>query len=299
APEALLCHNPLEHSPPCHELEPPTHRPSSIAAVASPSARPRRSATCYALLRAGGDFWSWVLDLNAARREGGEAPIANYQALCRELTREGNSNFGELSITGALSILRRYADAWMTTAKKRSDGDALDRYLRRKRSLVPSRYYAGTFVIDGRRLRLQLARGALPLIQRLARELPYRGDQIRSVTLVHEANRLLVDICAEVAVKLPAKGSVNTVAGIDLGIINPFAVVAESGALIVSGRAIRAESRLHLADQKARRRAVARRAPAKGMKGSRRWRKYRSRTRALEARHRRRLSQARHEAAKL
>jgi len=78
---------------------------------------------------------------------------------------------------------------------------------------VPSRYYAGTFVIDGRRLRLQLARGALPLIQRLARELPYRGDQIRSVTLVHEANRLLVDICAEVAVKLPAKGSVNTVAG--------------------------------------------------------------------------------------
>ena len=175
----------------------------------------------------------------------------------------------------------------------------VDRYLRRKRSLVPSRYYAGTFVIDGRRLRLQLARGALPLIQRLARELPYRGDQIRSVTLVHEANRLLVDICAEVAVKLPAKGSVNTVAGIDLGIINPFAVVAESGALIVSGRAMRAESRLHLADQKARRRAVARRAPAKGMKGSRRWRKYRSRTRALEARHRRRLSQARHEAAKL
>ena len=65
-----------------------------------------------------------MLDLNAARREGGEAPIANYQALCRELTREGNSNFGELSITGALSILRRYADAWMTTAKKRSDGDA-------------------------------------------------------------------------------------------------------------------------------------------------------------------------------
>jgi IS605 OrfB family transposase len=61
---------------------------------------------------------------------------------------------------------------------------------------------------------------------------------------------------------------------------------------------VRAESRLHLADAKARRRAVAARAPSKGQRGSRRWRKYRARTKVLEGHHRRRLAQARHEAAK-
>ncbi len=89
------------------------------------------------------------------------------------------------------------------------------------------------------------------------------------------------------------------VAGVDLGIIHPYAVAGPDGAgLVVSGRALRAESRLHLADTKARRRAVAARAPAKGQRGSRRWRQYRARSRRLEARHRRRLAQARHEAAR-
>ena len=88
-------------------------------------------------------------------------------------------------------------------------------------------------------------------------------------------------------------------AGVDLGIIHPYAVAGPDGAgLVVSGRALRAESRLHLADTKARRRAVAGRAPARGQRGSRRWRQYRARTRRLEARHRRRLAQARHEAAR-
>jgi transposase len=89
----------------------------------------------------------------------------------------------------------------------------------------------------------------------------------------------------------------DRVAGVDLGIIHPFAVVSDKGSLLVSGRALRAESRLHLAESKARRRAVARRAPSKGQRGSRRWRKYRARTRVLEGRHNRRLAQSRHEAA--
>jgi transposase len=54
---------------------------------------------------------------------------------------------------------------------------------------------------------------------------------------------------------------------------------------------------MHLADRKARARAVARRAPA-GAARSRRWRHYRRRQRAAEARHRRRVRQAQHEAAK-
>jgi putative transposase len=67
--------------------------------------------------------------------------------------------------------------------------------------------------------------------------------------------------------------------------------------LLVSGRAIRAEHRMHLADGKARRKAVARRAPKPGQRGSRRWRHYRRRQRLAEARHRRRVRQAQHEAA--
>jgi transposase len=55
---------------------------------------------------------------------------------------------------------------------------------------------------------------------------------------------------------------------------------------------------MHLADSKGRRRAVARRAPKPGQKGSRRWRHYRRRQRLAEARHRRRVRQAQHEAAK-
>ena len=68
--------------------------------------------------------------------------------------------------------------------------------------------------------------------------------------------------------------------------------------MLVSGRAIRAEHRLHLAEKKARSRALATRAPKRGQAGSRRWRKYRARTRRLEERHRRRVAQATHEAAR-
>ncbi|MER6593446.1 transposase [Micromonospora purpureochromogenes] len=55
---------------------------------------------------------------------------------------------------------------------------------------------------------------------------------------------------------------------------------------------------MHLTDTKARRRAVARRAPKRGEKGSRRWRQYCRRARAVEGRHRRRVRQAQHEAAR-
>jgi IS605 OrfB family transposase len=87
------------------------------------------------------------------------------------------------------------------------------------------------------------------------------------------------------------------VAGIDLGIIHAVAGPDAQG-LVVSGRAIRAEHYQHHYDAKARRRAVAGRAPKPGQKGSRRWRQHRRRQRLVEARHRRRVRQAQHEAAK-
>jgi transposase len=85
---------------------------------------------------------------------------------------------------------------------------------------------------------------------------------------------------------------------VDLGIIHPYAAVADEAALLVSGRAIRAESYLHLRDQQARHARAARRAPKPGQRGSRRWRRHRLRVRREEARHRRRVHQAQHEAAK-
>ncbi|MFU8855305.1 transposase, partial [Micromonospora sp. SL1-18] len=89
----------------------------------------------------------------------------------------------------------------------------------------------------------------------------------------------------------------SRVAGVDLGIIHPYAVAGRDGeGLLVSGRAVRAEHRMHLADTKTRR-TVARRAPKPGQRGSRRWREYRRRARLVEGRHKRRVRQAQHEAA--
>jgi putative transposase len=88
------------------------------------------------------------------------------------------------------------------------------------------------------------------------------------------------------------------VAGVDLGVIHPFAVAGPHEGLLVSGRAIQAEHRLHLADTKRRRRATAARAPSPGRRGSRRWRKTRRRARLVEGRHQRRVRQALHEATK-
>jgi IS605 OrfB family transposase len=67
---------------------------------------------------------------------------------------------------------------------------------------------------------------------------------------------------------------------------------------LVSGRALRAEGWLHLHDQQARQAKAARRAPKPGQRGSRRWRRHRAKLRRVEARHRRRVHQAQHQAAK-
>ena len=199
-------------------------------------------------------------------------------------------------------MLRRYSDAWFATAKRRKAGDATARYPRRKRGLVPVRWYAGTFTLDGRQLRIPVAKGCPPLTVRLDRDIPYPADQVRSVTLGFAAGRLYVDVTAEVPVTVYQVGETPDparVAGVDLGIIHPYAVAGPGGqGLLVSGRAIRAEHRQHLRDRKGRSRAAAARAPKPGQRGSRRWRQHRRSERKAEARHARRVAQAQHEAAK-
>jgi len=117
------------------------------------------------------------------------------------------------------------------------------------------------------------------------------------VTLLSEGGRLYVDVTAALS---PEDHDLDPgiAAGVDPGIIHPFAVVAGEGALLVSGRSLRAECHLHLADTKARARKMGRKAPSRGQRGSRRWRKLRRTQRRQEARHRRRIRQAHHEAAK-
>lgn len=213
-----------------------------------------------------------------------------------------HGTFGELDTTGARSVLRRYSDAWFAAAKRRRAGDVTARFPRRRRRMVPVRWYHGTFGLDGRRLRVPVAKGCPPLAVRLDRDLPYPGGQVRSATLVYNAGRLWVDITAEVPVTCypdadwPER---SRAAGVDVGIIHPYAAAGPGGqALLVSGRALRAECRQHLRDAKARHRAVAHRAPKPGQRGSRRWRKHRRRQRMAEACHRRRIRQAQHEAAR-
>jgi hypothetical protein len=86
-------------------------------------------------------------------------PVVTYQDLCRELTRAGPGCAGALSTVGARSILRRFSDAWFCAAARRRDGDGRAHFPRRRRSLRPSRYYAGTLSLEGRRLTLPVARG--------------------------------------------------------------------------------------------------------------------------------------------
>jgi IS605 OrfB family transposase len=259
-------------------------------------------ARLFGLLRSAGDVWCCVLELSQWRRRRQDRPLAGYQELCRELAASGPGTFGELDSTGARSVLRRYSDAWFAAAGRRGAGDASARYPRRRRGLVPVRWYAGTFALDGRVLRIPVAKGRPPLHVRLDRDVPYQPGSVRSVTLGFDAGRLYADVTAEVPVAGYPPGrepDPDRAAGVDLGIIHPYAVAGPDGQmLLVSGRAVRAECRQHLRDRKGRSRAAARRAPRPGQQGSRRWRRHRRRQRQAEARHGRRVRQAQHEAAK-
>jgi putative transposase len=254
---------------------------------------PAQTRRCYGLLRSGGDVWAALIELNSFRFRRRAKPLLGYTELCREVA---GVEVGELSVAALRSVVRRYSDAALTTARRKRAGERA-RYPRRRRGLMPLRWYAGRFEIAPGRLRLSVAKGAPPCWLRLARAVPYPPDQLRSVTLLAEAGRLYVDVTAEVPVEVhdldPAR-----VAGVDPGIIHPYAVAGPEEALLVSGRAVRAEERLHLADTRTRARRMGRKAPRRGQRGSRRWRQLRAAQRGAEARHRRRVHQAHHHAAK-
>ncbi len=265
------------------------HRSARVGLRGSRGQRRR----CFGLLRSGGDVWGALIDLNQARFVRRAPPVANYQALCREVA---GVAVGELSVTAIRSVVRRYSEAFFETARRKRRGERA-RYPRRKRALIPLRWYQGTFSLSGRHLGLSVARGCPPLVVRLARELPYSAEAVRSVTLLAEGGRLFVHVTAALPVE-DHDLDPSRIGGVDLGIIHPVAVAAGDEALIVSGRAVRAEERLHLEDTKRRGAHLGRKAPRRGQRGSRRWRRLRTAQRKAEARHRRKVRQAHHQAAK-
>jgi hypothetical protein len=167
---------------------------------------------------------------------------------------------------GARSVLRRYSDAWFQAAKRRNQQQDAG-FPRRKRALVPVRCYHGTFTIQGKRVRLPVARSQPELWVRLARPIPYTTEQVRAVTLLHDGRRLWLAVTAAVPIQQDHDLDPNRVAGVDLGIIHPYAVVTEDAGLLVSGRALRANSSLPLKDQQARHAKAARRAQGPGSVG--------------------------------
>ena len=238
-------------------------------------------------------MWAALIEVNAVRFRHGARPIANYQEWCREIA---GVRVGELSVTAIRSVVQRYCDGFFETVRRKRRGERA-RYPRRKRALFPLRWYAGTFAFDSNGLRLSMARGCPPLRVRLARDVPYPLECVRSVTLVIEDGKLCVDVTAALSVEKHDLDP-DRIAAVDLGIIHPYAVVTGDDALLVSGRQLRAEERLHLADTKSRQRHMSPKQPRRGQRGSRRWRQFRAHQRRAEARHRRRIRQAHHEAAK-
>src|ERR1700730_10961302 len=231
------------------------HRTARVALRITPAQRRR----CYGLLRSAGDVWAWVIDGNRQFREQHRPEVANFSALCRELR---STSFGELSRHCAEAVLKNYSTAFFEAAKRQKAGVRAG-FPRRKRALVPVRFRFGCFAFDGPRVRLGVARGAPELWVRLGREVPYPTESIRSVTLVAEAGRLYLDVTAEVAVEVHDLDPTRT-AGVDLCIIHPYAVVTGDEGLLVSGRAVRSEERLHLEDTKRRSRKAAAKAPSRG-----------------------------------
>jgi transposase len=233
-------------------------------AVRATAAQRRR---CFGLLFAAGDVWAGLIELNRARFVRGGPPVFGFAALCRELT---GADVGPLARICAEDVAKRYSSACFETARRKKAGGRA-RYPRRKRAVVPVRFRFSAFTLDGRRLRLATAKGELELWVRLARDVPYDPAAVRAVTLIVDAGRLFVDVSAEVPVE-----------DHDLD----------------PGRALRAEERLHLEDTKRRSARMGRKAPRRGQRGSRRWRRLRATQRRAERRHIAKIHLAHHEAAK-
>ena len=223
---------------------------------------------------------------------------------------KGHGPFGQLSVHCAQDVTKAWSAAFFETMRRRKNAEQASLPLR-KRGLVPVTWRQGEFALsaasEGRRARavLSTARGYANLELALSGDHPYDPELVGAVRLVEEAGEMFMDMTAWVAVA-QARAVTEKVAGVDPGIIHPLAIAAGDQALLVSGRAVRAEEFLHLEDQKARQRKMAtKRSPLRAKPGqarrtgSRRWKQLARSQRRAEARDRRVVKLAGNRAARL
>jgi hypothetical protein len=259
-------------------------------------ATPAKNKRAYNLLVSGGDAWVWCIDRFHGRLRDG-LPNANSMVQMWP-DQKGHGPFGQLTAHCAQDVTKAWSAALFETMKRRKKGEQA-RLPLRKRWLVPVTWRKGEFALsaasEGRRARavLSTARGYANLELALSGDHPYDPELVRALRLVEEAGELFMDITAWVAVA-QAGAVPEKVAGVDPGIIHPLAIAAGDQALLVSGRAVRAEEFLHLEDQKARQKKMAtKRGPLRAKAGqarrtgSRRWRRLAWSQRKAEAKDRR------------
>ncbi|MDA8265423.1 MAG: transposase [Actinomycetota bacterium] len=277
-------------------------------------ATPAQKRRAWELIEDAGDVWAWVIDRQNAAFRGEREMDNNASALWDDQRSHGP--FGELSAHCTQDVVLSWQRSFFETAKRRKAGDLRASYPMRKRRYVPVTWRKGEFemragTVDepGRRRRpaveLSTRRGKGRLTLGLSHDHPYEPDKVRSVRLVPEGDELFVDITARVAVT-PAEQVPGRVAGADPGVIHPWAVTSGDRGLLVSGRGMRAEERLHLEDAEARDRVLAtKRKPVRAypgkprQEGSRRYKHLAAKRRKADAKNRRRIAHANYTAANL
>ena len=274
--------------------------------VMSPASQRHRA---HELLVSGGDTWAWVIDRFHERLRDGLSAGNSLIELWPD--QKAHGPFGELTAHCAQDVAKAWSAAYFEAVRRKKAGEQA-RLPLRKRHLVPVTWRKGEFTLvesdQGRRPHVELAtrRGTRNLTLTFTKRLPYDPAQVRSVRLLEDsAGDLYLTFNAWVAV-INAGCEPALLAGVDPGVIHPLAIATGAGHLFVSGRAVRAEEFLHLEDQKARQRQLARhRRPVRAypgkprQAGSRRWRKIAQAQRAAEERSRRRVRLAADRAANL
>ena len=271
---------------------------------------PAKKARAHGLLVKGGDAWAWCIDRSHARMRDG---LANANSVVEIWPgQKEHGPFGELMSDCAQDVTKAWSAAFFETMKRRKNGEQAKLPLR-KHWLVPVTWRKGRFRLvasaEGRRARVHLgtARGYRDLELSLSHDHPYDPALVRALRLFDEAGELFIDITAWVAVgQGQAEVAAAKVAGVDPGIVHPLVVATAGQALVVSGRAVRAEEFLHLEDQKARQKKMAtKRAPLRAQAGqgrragSRRWKAVARSGRRAEAKDRRAVKLAANRAARL
>jgi putative transposase len=271
-------------------------------------ATPAKKSRAHDLLVSGGDAWAWCIDRFHARISDGLPNANSVVGIWPD--QKGHGPFGELMSDCAQDVTRGWSAAYFETMKRRKNGEQA-RLPLRKRWVVPVTWRKGRFdlvpLVNGQRARVRLgtARGYPDLELALSVDHPYDPELVRAVRLTEEAGELFLDVTAWVAVAR-AEAIPEKVAGVDPGIIHPLAIATADQALLISGRAVRAEEFLHLEDQKARQRKMAtKRSPLRAKAGqarrtgSRRWKQLARSQRKAEAKDRRVVKLAGNRAARL